>query len=67
MIIERTEDEIIIRLPAAIAAEDLQMMVDYFAYKEATIVSQSVQEGVDSLSALVKKGRGALADRKLHS
>ena len=36
MIIERTKDEIIIRLPADINIDDLQDMTDWFQYKELT-------------------------------
>lgn len=67
MVIERTDDEIIIRLPASTDTEDLQRMVDYLAYKQATAGSQATQEDVDALAALVKKGRGALAKQRLQS
>lgn len=67
MVIERTDDEIIIRLSASLNTDDLQGMVDYLAYKEATAASQSTQDDVDRLADLIKKGRGELAKQKLQS
>ena len=57
MIIERTKDEIIIRLPADINIDDLQDMTDWFQYKELTRNSKAKQEDVDELVDQVKKGR----------
>ena len=57
MIIERTKDEIIIRLPADINIDDLQDMTDWFQYKELTRNSKAKQEDVDALVNQVKKGR----------
>jgi hypothetical protein len=56
MIIERTNKEIIIRLPADINIEGLQRLVDFLAYKEATDKSEAKQEDVDQLANEVKKG-----------
>jgi len=57
MIIERTKDEIIIRLPADINIDDLQDMTDWFQYKELTRNSKAKQEDIDALVNQVKKGR----------
>ena len=57
MIIERTKDEIIIRLPADINIDDLQDMTNWFQYKELTRNSKAKQEDVDALVNQVKKGR----------
>jgi len=57
MIIERTKDEIIIRLPADINIDDLQDMIDWLQYKELTRNSSAKQEDVDALVNQVKKGR----------
>lgn len=54
MIIERTENEVIIRLPANINIEGLQQMVDYLTYKEATSKSVATQEEIDDLVKEVK-------------
>lgn len=55
MIIERTIDEVIIRLPASVDIKRLQQLVDYLTYKEAVSQSQAKQSDVDSLSEEVKK------------
>lgn len=39
MIIERTDNEIILRLPANIDPIDLQRIINYLQYKEATASS----------------------------
>ncbi len=56
MLIEHTNEEIIIRLPSNVNTEGLQKLVDYLSYKEATAQSQATQEQVDKLSTEVKKG-----------
>jgi hypothetical protein len=56
MLIERTNREVIIRLPASIDTTGLQRLVDYLTYKEATSNSKASQDKVDALSREVKKG-----------
>lgn len=56
MNIERTENEVIIRLPANVDTEGLQRFIDYLSYKEATAKSEATQADVDQLAAEVKKG-----------
>ncbi|MEP7080756.1 MAG: hypothetical protein ABI784_08500 [Ginsengibacter sp.] len=56
MLIERTSDEVIIRLPATVDAIGLQKLVDYLMYKEATANSKATQKQVDALADQVKKG-----------
>lgn len=56
MVIERTNKEIIIRLPLCIDTEGLQRLVDYLTYKEATAKSKARQSDVDTLAKEVKKG-----------
>ena len=57
MIIERTKNEIIIRLPGDINIDELQDMTDWFLYKEITRKSKAKQKDVDLLVSEVKKGR----------
>jgi hypothetical protein len=57
MIIERTESEIIIRLPGDINIDELQDMTDWFQYKEITRNSEAKQADVDALVGQIKKGR----------
>ena len=44
MLIERTNNEVIIRLPASVDTTGLQRLVDYLTYKEATANSKATQE-----------------------
>jgi len=56
MLIERTNNEVIIRLPSTVDTEGLQRLVDYLSYKEATSKSQAKQSDIDKLAKEVKKG-----------
>ena len=56
MLIERTNKEVIIRLPSYVDTEGLQRLVDYLTYKEATAKSKAKQSDVDTLAAEVKQG-----------
>ncbi len=56
MLIERTNKEIIIKLPSSVDITGLQQLVDYLTYKEATAKSKAKQEDVDKLAKEVKKG-----------
>ena len=57
MTIERTANEVIVRLSPLLDVEELQRILNYLAYKEATADSSAVQEKVDALVADVKQGR----------
>jgi len=65
MVIERTKDEVIIRVPSYINTDGLQKLIDYLSYKEATAKSQATQEDVDKLAKEIKKGRWAKTGGKL--
>ncbi len=54
--IERTNDEVIIRLPGNVETAGLQRFVDYLTYKEATATSAAQQADVDKLALDVKQG-----------
>ena len=56
MLIERTNDEVIIRLPSYVDTEGVQRLVDYLSYKEATAKSKAKQSDVDKLVKEMKKG-----------
>jgi predicted trehalose synthase len=56
MVIERTDTEVIIRLPSTVDTEGLQRLVDYLVYKELTSKSKAKQADVDKLAKQVKKG-----------
>ena len=50
MVVERTEKEIIIRLPASVNTEDLQSFLNFARYKELTSNFNIDQKEVDKLS-----------------
>jgi hypothetical protein len=55
MILERTKNEILIRMPASVDLTELQDMLDYLKYKELTANSKAKQSDVDALSKKVNK------------
>lgn len=55
MYIERTNDEIIIRLPKSVDAEGLQRLVDYLTYLELTSKSKANQADIDQLADEINK------------
>jgi hypothetical protein len=57
MIIERINNEIVIRLPGDINIDELQDMADWFQYLEITRNTKVRQEDVDNLVSQIKKGR----------
>jgi hypothetical protein len=56
MQIERTNKEVIIRIPSYVNTEGLQRLINYLTYKEATSKSRAKQSHVDKLAKEVKKG-----------
>ncbi len=56
MLIERTSQEVIIRLPASVDTTGLQRLVDFLTYKEATANSKATQSQVNALARDIKKG-----------
>lgn len=59
MIIERTKEEVIFRLPSSINVDDLQDMADLFEFKEIVEKSKASQKDVNDLVKAIKKGRWA--------
>ena len=55
MILERTKDEILVRLPSNIDLTELQNMLDFLLYKELTSKTKAEQADVDDLSKTVNK------------
>jgi hypothetical protein len=55
MVIKRTDDQIVITLPATIDMEGVQRLINYLLYKEATKDSKAKQEDVDKLAREVNK------------
>lgn len=56
MLIERTNNEVIIRLPSYVNTDGVQQIIDYLVYKEATSKSKAKQKDVDALAKIAKKG-----------
>jgi hypothetical protein len=67
MIIERTNKEIIFRLPRNLNLDDLQDLTDLFEYKEIARKSKASQKDVDRLVNTIKKGRWEKSKRQLES
>lgn len=54
--IERTSQEIIIRLPLDLEIGDIQKMLDYLAFKHSIQQSEASKEEISQLATSVKKG-----------
>lgn len=55
MILERTKNEILVRLPDYVDLTELQNMLDFLQYKELTAKSKAKQSDVDELTKTVNK------------
>ena len=55
MDLERTAHEVIIRLPANINWEDLELMIRFIKYKQNVSKSSATQEEIDQLARDVNK------------
>ncbi len=55
MILERTNTEILVRLPSTVDLSELQDMLDYLRYKELTPSANASQSDVDDLSKIINK------------
>ena len=55
MIIERINDEVVIRLPSTIKFDKVQRIIDLILYKEATAVSTAKQSDIDKIAKISKK------------
>lgn len=55
MILERTASEVIIRLPANINWEDLELMIRFIKYKQNISESKAIQDDIDQLARDVNK------------
>ncbi len=57
MIVERQNNEILVRFGAGTKASTIQTVLDYLKYEELTSKSTATQDDVDNLVNEVKKGR----------
>ena len=60
MIVERTDNEILVRLPSKIDLSELQDMLDYLKYRELTSESKATQSDADNLA---KEANSAMWER----
>jgi len=65
MKIERTKNEVVIRIPASINVDDLQDLADLIEYKEISSKSKATQKDVDDLVSDIKRGRWGKPKTKL--
>lgn len=57
MIVERTETETIIRIPASLMTVlEVQDLLDYLFYREITLKSKATRKDVNQLAKSAKKG-----------
>ena len=56
MVIERINDEVVIRLPSFMNIEAMQRTIDLISFKEATTRSVATQKEIDLLAKEVNKG-----------
>jgi hypothetical protein len=54
MLIERTENEVIIRIPSYEDTSDLQKLIDFISYKEVTAKTKAKQSDIVKLASIVK-------------
>lgn len=57
MIVERQNNEILVRFAAGTKASKIQTILDYLRYEELTSKSTATEEDVEKLTKEVKKGR----------
>lgn len=55
MVLERTANEVIIRLPADIEWEELELVIRYIKYRENVSQSKATQDQIDQLARDVNK------------
>jgi len=55
MVIQRTESQILITLPASVNLEGVQRLINYLLYKEAVKDSKATQSQVDELARYTNK------------
>lgn len=56
MVVERTNDEVIIRLSANVKAEEIQAIIDFARYQELVSGLDVSQDAVDELARETNKG-----------
>jgi hypothetical protein len=57
MIVERKDNEILVRFSVGTKASEIQSLLDYLRYEELTSKSTATEKDVESLVKFAKKGR----------
>lgn len=57
MIVERINNEILIRIPGDMKPSRIQSIMDYLRYEELTSDSKATEEDIDVLTSEAKSGR----------
>ncbi len=57
MVVERFDNEILVKIPAKMSSARIQSLLDYLRYEELTSDSIANQEDIDKLCSEAKKGR----------
>ncbi len=57
MIVERINNELLVRIPSSMTSSRIQSIMDYLRYEELTSDSKATQSDVDNLVLEAKKGR----------
>jgi hypothetical protein len=57
MIVERQDNEILVRFSAGTEASKIQTILDYLRYEELTSKSTATENDIDELLKDIKKGR----------
>jgi hypothetical protein len=57
MIVERLNNEILVRIPMNMASSRIQSIMDYLRYEELTSDSKANEDDVNNLTIEAKKGR----------
>ena len=57
MIVERLNNEILIRIPGNMNSSKIQTIINYLRYEELTAESGATQEDIKILTSEAKKGR----------
>ncbi|MCD4744705.1 MAG: hypothetical protein K8R58_00220 [Bacteroidales bacterium] len=65
MIVERQNNEILVRFSAGIKTSKIQTILDYLRYEELTSKSTATEQDVDKLVKEVKKGRWERTKKEL--
>ena len=65
MIVERENDEILVRFSANMKTSRIQAILDYLRYEELTFKSTATEDDVDNLLKEVKKGRWSKVKEEL--